>query len=311
MVFASLSPNHTSFDSASLHSSQASVRSAPSLHSSSTFVAPNSRRASRTPKKSKQQVLAQPFDFVNDLYQAAPSAAVSTVSLNAAAVRPPRVEYAPPVPPTALDFLQSSPPTLETPLPENIAPPASRRTPTPRSTTSSSAMPRPKTSDGFSSSNSRGSVKKVLSAFGFSSNKKTPTPAPVVQHAVRSTLVEQAPAPRPQRIKAVADVVRDQTKDAARKAMAYVKRKLNSKTPEEELPKTWEEYSHVYARVSFLPSRRGLRGRGRSSCRSRSLTSTLLFLLIRTASTSMTLLFLLFASPHPAPNPLLSKLASG
>lgn len=43
----------------------------------------------------------------------------------------------------------------------------------------------------------------------------------------------------------------DSAREQGRRVLRYVKRKLNSKTPKEELPSTWEAYSKAYAAVSF------------------------------------------------------------
>jgi len=43
----------------------------------------------------------------------------------------------------------------------------------------------------------------------------------------------------------------ESAREQGRRVLRYVKRKLNSKTPKEELPSTWEAYSKAYAAVSF------------------------------------------------------------
>jgi hypothetical protein len=45
-----------------------------------------------------------------------------------------------------------------------------------------------------------------------------------------------------------------QVQAQGRKAMMAIRRKISSKSPKEEWPKTWEEYDQRYARVSILSS---------------------------------------------------------
>ncbi|GEM12238.1 GAF domain containing protein [Rhodotorula toruloides] len=61
---------------------------------------------------------------------------------------------------------------------------------------------------------------------------------------IRSVETTKAPAVEPltRRMKAL-----DMARAGGRRAVAFLKRKLDSKTPVEELPKTWKEYEHLYA----------------------------------------------------------------
>ncbi|GAA5909481.1 GAF domain-containing protein [Sporobolomyces salmoneus] len=70
----------------------------------------------------------------------------------------------------------------------------------------------------------KSSFKKALAALGLSEKEKVRKP-------------EKAPKPGPM----------ESAREQGRRVLQYVKRKLNSKTPKEELPKTWEEYSKLYA----------------------------------------------------------------
>lgn len=68
----------------------------------------------------------------------------------------------------------------------------------------------------------------------------------------RSVETTKAPAADPLtlRMKAL-----DMARESGRKAVAFIKRKLNSKTPADQLPKTWKEYEHLYANVRCYRTR--------------------------------------------------------
>ncbi|BGP44368.1 hypothetical protein JCM10450v2_000179 [Rhodotorula kratochvilovae] len=210
---------------------------------STAFVAPNSRRGARNCQ------LPEPFS-INADHHSDPSSASCPSSRSA------RVEYTPPVPSAALDLLHSSPPVPRTvpghkPIVQQ-APPI----PHPHFIFQAPMNPRPrrpKTSDSsMSASASKGSFKKAFAAaFGMSSSgsgktdaRSAPAPAPFQpvspppQLASRDPVMEQAT----RRMRAM-----EIARETGRKAVAYVRRKLNSKTPEHELPKTWKEFEVLYA----------------------------------------------------------------
>ncbi|KAK4048939.1 hypothetical protein OIV83_004495 [Microbotryomycetes sp. JL201] len=89
---------------------------------------------------------------------------------------------------------------------------------------------------------------KLLARLGFSSRSKKHAHDPRIVNPEMLTPTEaqraavvQKPGPQ-QHIKDAANHLRDQSK----KLVKLVKRKLSSKTPKEDLPKTWEEYQQRY-----------------------------------------------------------------
>jgi hypothetical protein len=77
--------------------------------------------------------------------------------------------------------------------------------------------------------------KKALAAFGLGEKPRKEERAPV---AAREEKPRMGPV--------------DSAREQGRRVLRYVKRKFNSKTPKEELPKTWEDYGKAYAAVRFL-----------------------------------------------------------
>ncbi|GAA6015867.1 hypothetical protein JCM11491_007217 [Sporobolomyces phaffii] len=73
--------------------------------------------------------------------------------------------------------------------------------------------------------------KKALAAFGLGDKAKRDERAPFA--AAREEKPKLGPV--------------DSAREQGRRVLRYVKRKLNSKTPKEELPKTWEDYGKAYA----------------------------------------------------------------
>lgn len=213
------------------------------------------------------------------------SAQASTSAL----FRDPRVGYTPPVPDPALALLQTTPPT--TPAvqfapsastvslasstsaslsgrPKQTAPPVG--TPHFLFQTTPMATRRPKTADSARVKKD-GPLKKALGGFfGIASGPLYGSRDDVAAHikaaehrsaiaastssfqtSQTSRSVETAKAPTvdplTRRMKAL-----DMAREGGRRAVAYIRRKLNSKTPAEELPKTWKEYEHLYATVRRL-----------------------------------------------------------
>ncbi|KAK4331991.1 GAF domain containing protein [Rhodotorula toruloides] len=196
-----------------------------------------------------------------------PSAASASLPISSAQAstsalfRDPRVGYTPPVPDPALALLQTTPPT--TPAvqfapsasavslassaraslsgrPKQTAPPVG--TPHFLFQTTPMATRRPKTADSARVKKD-GPLKKALGGFfGIASAASTSS----FQTAQTSRSVETAKAPTvdplTRRMKAL-----DMAREGGRRAIAFIKRKLDSKTPAEELPKTWKEYEHLYA----------------------------------------------------------------
>ncbi|GAA6046531.1 hypothetical protein JCM3770_006195 [Rhodotorula araucariae] len=161
-----------------------------------------------------------------------------------------RVEYTAPVPPPVLALLQTSPPGSRS-IPSNK--PVTQRAPPiphPHFIFQAPMNPpprRPKTADSSMASGSKGSFKKAFAAaFGMSSTKaeprSSPTPfqpvSPPPQKAIHDPVIDQAT----RRMRAM-----EVARETGRKAVAYVRRKLNSRTPEHELPKTWKEFEVLYA----------------------------------------------------------------
>lgn len=88
-----------------------------------------------------------------------------------------------------------------------------------------------------SSHSSKSPFKKALAALGLSEKDK-------VRREERASYGSREEKPKMGPV--------DSAREQGRRVLRYVKRKLNSKTPKEELPRTWEEYGKAYAAVSFL-----------------------------------------------------------
>lgn len=219
---------------------------------------------------------AAPFPLANDPPRPAPSPAsappesalaVSLVSHTheEVASRSARVEYTPPIPTPVLELLQTSPPV--TPVSSHPPPALKPFAPAPSAphphflskTTPMNQSPRPrrpKTADS-SAPSSKDSFKRAFASVFSPNAGRTDSRSPSAPFQLVS-----APAVSPmdqatRRLRAM-----EIARETGRKAVAYVRRKLNSKTPQDQLPKTWPEYEVLYANVrprSFLlPSlRRG------------------------------------------------------
>ncbi|GAA5891798.1 hypothetical protein JCM8208_002889 [Rhodotorula glutinis] len=170
------------------------------------------------------------------------------------ASRSARVEYIPPVPSPVLELLQTSPPvtptvstTSSTSKPFVPAPPV----PDPhflfQAPMSARARPsRVADSPTASSSSSKGSFKRAFASV-FSPNAAKPdarsSSAPFRQ--VNAPVVAPVTAPMDQATRRLRAL--EIARETGRKAVAYVRRKLNSKTPEDQLPKTFKEFEVLYA----------------------------------------------------------------
>lgn len=125
----------------------------------------------------------------------------------------------------------------------NVFPPPVPSSPRSAAQMSNSTRHRNMDSYGNISQNSRtskNSFRKALAAFGLGEKAKL---------AERERVNE----PRMREEKSRTGAI-ESAKQQGRRVLQYVKRKLNSKTPKEELPKTWEEYGKAYAAVSSLIS---------------------------------------------------------
>ncbi|GAA5953714.1 hypothetical protein JCM3765_006946 [Sporobolomyces pararoseus] len=83
-----------------------------------------------------------------------------------------------------------------------------------------------------SSQSSKSPFKKALAALGLSEKDKVRREERVANGS-REEKSKMGPV--------------DSAREQGRRVLRYVKRKLNSKTPKEELPRTWEEYGKAYA----------------------------------------------------------------
>ncbi|GJN92025.1 hypothetical protein Rhopal_005053-T1 [Rhodotorula paludigena] len=111
------------------------------------------------------------------------------------------------------------------------------------------------------SSSSRGGFKKALaSAFGMASKSDArQTLAARPESAALSATSNQTASRRPlqsQRAEALDHATKrlaalEFARQTGRRAVAYVRRKLNSRTPPEQLPKTWKEFELLYANVMY------------------------------------------------------------
>ncbi|GAA5901521.1 hypothetical protein JCM6882_006303 [Rhodosporidiobolus microsporus] len=213
--------------SSSKHNSQG-----PSTLADSTFIPPNSRRAAR------------------------PLKAVSSSSSDSLpSSRDARTEYTPPVPGNALDILQSSPPSTST---LTLAPTrSSASSSTRRSYQAAPPVPhphfmfqtqqsyprRPKTADSQTTNASKSSLGRAFArAFGMSSSSSLKSETPSSQPTRPASVPQPAVQDATRRMNAL-----DLAKEKSRRAVAFVKRKLNSKTPVEQLPQTWADYEKAYA----------------------------------------------------------------
>jgi len=111
----------------------------------------------------------------------------------------------------------------------------------PRSTAQTSNSTKHRNSDSYgnisqNSRTSKNSFRKALAAFGLGEKAKV---------AERERVNEPRLREEKSRTSAM-----ESAKQQGRRVLQYVKRKLNSRTPKEELPKTWEDYGKAYAAVS-------------------------------------------------------------
>ncbi|KAM0787266.1 hypothetical protein ACM66B_006501 [Microbotryomycetes sp. NB124-2] len=194
----------------------------PSL-TSSQFVPPSSRRAARPSTASSTTSHSSSFSRLGQQQKDSSSSSLSSSRVGAQdRLRMPGSEYLSPV---AIAIL------------ENNAKKQQQRAANAGSSTPSQPKQKVKASN------------KLLAKLGLSSkskkqqvniiNPETLTPQEAQRTAVAVPAVSQKPA---QQIKMAATQVREQ----GRKLVKLVKRKLSSKTPMEELPKTWEEYQQRY-----------------------------------------------------------------
>lgn len=86
----------------------------------------------------------------------------------------------------------------------------------------------------------------MLSAFGLRSSSSSSS-AKAAQAKLVQEIQERERSRNAMRIRDAAGLVREQ----GRKLVQRIKRKISSKSPEEDKPKTWEEYVAKYAKVSF------------------------------------------------------------
>lgn len=169
------------------------------------------------------------------------------------ASRSARVEYIPPVPSPVLELLQTSPPvtpnlstTSSTSKPFVPAPPV----PHPHFLFQAPMSARTRSSPAPPSSSSKGSFKRAFASV-FSPNGAKPdarsasAPFRHVSAAPAAAPAQAAPMDQATRRLRALEIARE----TGRKAVAYVRRKLNSKTPEDQLPKTWKEFEVLYANV--------------------------------------------------------------
>ncbi|GAA5857540.1 hypothetical protein JCM8547_009329 [Rhodosporidiobolus lusitaniae] len=223
--------------------------STPALPSVGTFVAPPSRRG--------------PRDFKLPKHQPSSTAFTSTDALPSS--RDPRAEFLPPVPPSALDILSSSPPlspqrtgsssttsTSKRSIPIQKAPPI----PTPHFMfqQAHSYPRRPKTADSQGTNASKTSLGKAFArVFGGGSNASSSSLRTTPSHSpAASTSSVQTTSTLATSQGGVSDVskrmgVMDLAREKGRRAVNFIKKKLNSKTPANELPQTWEDYMRAYA----------------------------------------------------------------
>ncbi|GAA5964830.1 hypothetical protein JCM21900_001459 [Sporobolomyces salmonicolor] len=218
-----------------------SIETIQSTQSAEAFVPPNSRRGGRN-----FRIRANTDTTAGSI----PATNPSSVSLpEHRSSIPAPVQEAPPLPPGALQLLRTRPSTTSLALSNTSSTSTTRRIPAPPPPTphfmfqtQTSRPRRPKTADSsaagsFASTSSRGSgFKRFLSGFRM---------APVNESrqsfaSASSTSLEAEGTRRP--LGAV-----ESAKQQGKRAIAFVKRKLNSQTPKEELPKTWEEYGQLYA----------------------------------------------------------------
>ncbi|GAA5835648.1 hypothetical protein JCM11251_002985 [Rhodosporidiobolus azoricus] len=152
-----------------------------------------------------------------------------------------------------VDVLRTSPPstsTLELTSTRSSTSSNNRHSVQPSSSMFSQSYPRrpktsearrPKTADSQATNASKSSLGRAFArAFGMSSSSSLRGEAPIVPPppAARQAVINEAA----KRLNAL-----DLAKEKGRRAIAFVKRKLNSKTPVEQLPQTWAQYERAYA----------------------------------------------------------------
>ncbi|KPV78026.1 uncharacterized protein RHOBADRAFT_50548 [Rhodotorula graminis WP1] len=166
------------------------------------------------------------------------------------ASRSARVEYVPPVPSPVLELLQTSPPvtptvstTSSTSKPFVPAPPV----PHPHFLFQAPMSARTRPADSpTASSSSKGSFKRAFaSVFSPNAVKPDARPSGAPFRQVNTPVVAPVAAPMDQATRRLRAL--EIARETGRKAVAYVRRKLNSKTPEDQLPKTWKEFDVLYA----------------------------------------------------------------
>ncbi|GAA6027351.1 hypothetical protein JCM8097_002618 [Rhodosporidiobolus ruineniae] len=238
LLAEALAPSPSS-PSAIIPPSASATHSAPAAAAASTpFVAPNSRRG--------------PRNFKLATFSSSASTADESPS-----TRDARTEYTPPVPPSALDILSTSPPATRTststsstsssskPAVRSVAPPVPH--PHFMFQTTTSYPRRPKTADSQATNASKSSLGRAFGrVFGMTSSSslkgdvRSPAASTSSFHTAQTT-----PAPAGEEATKRMNAL-DLAREKGRRAVQFVKRKLNSKTPVDQLPTTWTEYERAY-----------------------------------------------------------------
>ncbi|GAA6006967.1 hypothetical protein JCM10207_009154 [Rhodosporidiobolus poonsookiae] len=238
---------------------RASSPNAPTSTTASSFVAPSSRRGPRDFKLAHK-------DSTPAISSDASASTLTTPSTPS--TRPARAEYSG-IPPPALDILATTPPSSKVDLPA-LVPTSSTTTTTSSSRRSIQPAPpvphphfmfqsqtsyprRPKTADSQATNASKSSFSRAFrAAFGMSSSSSSSSSTKSHPASASTTTLAPPPAaatpPPPVPVVEVSKRLNalDLAKDKGKRAVAFVKRKLNSKSPKELLPKTWAEWDRAY-----------------------------------------------------------------